>query len=39
MTNLPAPDSRRAQRSPLEAAELCEVARIYGLLRQWVEQS
>ena len=38
MTNLPAPDSRRAQQSPFEAAELCEVVRIYGL-RQWVEQS
>jgi SRSO17 transposase len=39
MTNLPAPDSRRAQeRSPFEVADLCEVVRIYGL-RQWVEQS
>jgi SRSO17 transposase len=38
MTNLPASDSRRAQQSPFEAAELCEVVRIYGL-RQWVEQS
>jgi hypothetical protein len=39
MTNLPAPDSRRAQEeSPFEAANLCEVVRIYGL-RQWVEQS
>jgi hypothetical protein len=39
MTNLPAPDSRRAQEeSPFEEADLCEVVRIYGL-RQWVEQS
>jgi hypothetical protein len=38
MTNLPAPGSPRAQGSPFEAADLCEVVRIYGL-RQWVEQS
>jgi SRSO17 transposase len=38
MTNLPAPGSSRAQGSPFEAADLCEVVRIYGL-RQWVEQS
>jgi SRSO17 transposase len=38
MTNLPAPDSRRAKTSPLEAADLAEVVRVYGL-RQWVEQS
>jgi hypothetical protein len=38
MTNLPVPGSQRAQRSPFEAADLCEVVRIYGL-RQWVEQS
>jgi DDE superfamily endonuclease len=38
MTNLPAPGSPRAQRSPFEAADLCEVVRLYGL-RQWVEQS
>jgi hypothetical protein len=38
-TNLPAPGSPRAQEgSPFEAADLCEVVRIYGL-RQWVEQS
>jgi SRSO17 transposase len=38
MTDLPAPGSWRAQQSPFEAADLCEVVRIYGL-RQWVEQS
>jgi hypothetical protein len=39
MTNLPAPGLWRAQEeSPFEAADLCEVVRIYGL-RQWVEQS
>jgi hypothetical protein len=46
VTNLPAPGSRRAQEeeeeeeeeSLFEAADLCEVVRIYGL-RQWVEQS
>jgi hypothetical protein len=38
MTNLPVPGSPRAQGSPFEAADLCEVVRIYGL-RQWVEQS
>jgi hypothetical protein len=38
MTNLPIPGSPRAQGSPFEAADLCEVVRIYGL-RQWVEQS
>jgi SRSO17 transposase len=38
VTNLPAPGSPRAQGSPFEAADLCEVVRIYGL-RQWVEQS
>jgi hypothetical protein len=38
LTNLPAPDSRRAQQSPLEEADLAEVVRLYGL-RQWVEQS
>jgi hypothetical protein len=38
MTNVPAPGSPRAQRSSFEAADLCEVVRIYGL-RQWVEQS
>lgn len=41
VTNLPAPDSRRAQEeeeSPFEPADLSEVVRIYGL-RQWVEQS
>jgi hypothetical protein len=38
MTNLPAPGSWRAQQSPFEAADLCEVVKIYGL-RQWVEQS
>lgn len=39
VTNLAAPDSRRAREESLfEAADLCEVVRIYGL-RQWVEQS
>ena len=38
MTNLPAPGYRQAERSPFEAADLCDVVRIYGL-RQWVEQS
>ena len=38
MTNLPARDPSRAERSPLEAADLSEVVRLYGL-RQWVEQS
>jgi hypothetical protein len=39
MTNLPAPGLWREQEeSPFEAADLCEVLRIYGL-RQWVEQS
>jgi len=38
MTNVPAPGSPRAQRSSFEAADLCEVVRVYGL-RQWVEQS
>jgi DDE superfamily endonuclease len=38
MTNLPVGGSPRAQGSPFEAADLCEVVRIYGL-RQWVEQS
>jgi hypothetical protein len=31
MTNLPAPGSPRAQGSSFEAADLCEVVRIYGL--------
>lgn len=38
MTNLPATGSSRAQQSPFEEADLCEVVRLYGL-RQWVEQS
>lgn len=38
MTDLPAPGYRRARESPLEAADLAEIVRIYGL-RQWVEQS
>jgi DDE superfamily endonuclease len=37
-TNLPHPDSERAARSELEAADLAEVVRLYGL-RMWVEQS
>lgn len=39
VTNLPAPQSRRAGEEPsLEEADLAEVVRLYGL-RQWVEQS
>jgi SRSO17 transposase len=38
VTNLPAPDSPRAQDSKLAAARLEEVVRLYGL-RMWVEQS
>jgi DDE superfamily endonuclease len=37
-TNLPAPGSRRAKKSPLRAAPLAEIVRLYGL-RGWVEQS
>src|SRR5215216_3670932 len=37
-TNLPAPGSKRATESELEAADLSEVLRLYGL-RMWVEQS
>ncbi len=37
-TNLPAPHSSPASRSPLEPADLAEVVRLYGL-RGWVEQS
>jgi DDE superfamily endonuclease len=37
-TNLPAPDSKRATQSPLDAAPLAEIVRLYGL-RGWVEQS
>ena len=38
LTNLLAPGSLQARRSPFKAADLCEVVRLYGL-RQWVEQS
>ena len=38
ITNLPAPDSQRALTSPLAAAPLPEVVRLYSL-REWVEQS
>lgn len=38
VTNLPLPGSPRAQANPLPAADLIEVARLYGL-RNWVEQS
>jgi SRSO17 transposase len=38
VTNLPAPGSQRAEVSPLAAASLEEVVRLYGL-RMWVEQS
>lgn len=37
-TNLPAPGSSKARTSPLRAAPLAEVIRLYGL-RGWVEQS
>jgi hypothetical protein len=38
ITNLPVPQSRRAQDSTLAAASVEEVVRLYGL-RMWVEQS
>jgi hypothetical protein len=38
VTNLPAPGSERAQRSPHSVADLAEVARLYTL-RGWIEQS
>ena len=37
-TNLPAPGSKQASDSELEAADLAEILRLYGL-RMWVEQS
>ena len=37
-TNLPVPGSKQAKESPLQAAPLAEVVRLYGL-RGWVEQS
>ncbi len=37
-TNLPTPGSKRATESELEAADLAEIVRLYGL-RMWVEQS
>ncbi|HEX5699500.1 MAG TPA: IS701 family transposase [Rubrobacter sp.] len=37
-SNLPHPDSERATESELEAADLAEIVRLYGL-RMWVEQS
>jgi len=37
-TNLPHPGSERATDSELEAADLSEIVRLYGL-RMWVEQS
>ncbi|MCA1719232.1 MAG: IS701 family transposase [Actinobacteria bacterium] len=37
-TNLPHPSSKRASDSELEAADLAEIIRLYGL-RMWVEQS
>jgi hypothetical protein len=37
-TNLPHPGSERAAESELEAADLAEIVRLYGL-RMWVEQS
>lgn len=38
LTNLPAPGSARAATSPLAAASVAEIVRLYGL-RMWVEQS
>jgi len=38
ITNLPAPGSQQAADSPLAAADLVELVRLYGL-RTWVEQS
>lgn len=38
VTNLPAPEAAGAARSPLAAADLTEVVRLYGV-RNWVEQS
>jgi hypothetical protein len=38
VTNLPHPDSERTKESKLEAADLAEIVRLYGL-RMWVEQS
>ncbi len=38
LTNLPAPDRERAMTSPLAAASVAEIVRLYGL-RMWVEQS
>jgi SRSO17 transposase len=38
VTNLPAPGTEQATQSPLAAADVAEVVRLYGL-RQWVEQS
>ena len=37
-TNLPAPGSKRAEHSELNAADLAEVVRLYAL-RSWIEQS
>ena len=37
-TNLPAPGSKRAERSEFDAADLAEVVRLYAL-RSWIEQS
>jgi hypothetical protein len=37
-TNLPAPETPRAEESPLACASLEEIVRLYGL-RMWVEQS
>jgi hypothetical protein len=38
VSNLPAPGSERTKEGELEAAELAEIVRLYGL-RMWVEQS
>jgi hypothetical protein len=37
-TNIPAPGSKRAEHSELDAADLAEVVRLYAL-RSWIEQS
>ena len=38
VTSLPHPDSERTKESELEAADLAEIVRLYGL-RMWVERS
>jgi SRSO17 transposase len=38
LTNLPTPNTKRAQESDLSAADIAEVVRLYSL-RSWIEQS